>query len=95
MFETITATNLTLHDIETKFNLQFSEDEQFFREWLDDLPIINDLERQGLDKLKAGYLNNIKYQMLENTVKMVVLAPFLYLADLYISSFHIESEKSV
>ncbi|GGA04363.1 hypothetical protein [Okeania sp. KiyG1] len=96
MFETITATNLTLHDIETKFNLQFSEDEQFFREWLDDLPIIiNDLERQRLDKLKAGYLNNIKYQMLENTVKMVVLAPLLYLAYLYIPPFHIESEKLV
>ncbi|MDY7005706.1 MAG: restriction endonuclease subunit R [Cyanobacteriota bacterium] len=95
MFETITATNLTLHDIETKFNLQFSEDEEFFREWLDDLPIINDLEIQGLDKLKADYLNNIKYQMLENTVKMVVLAPLLYLADLYIPPFHIESEKSV
>ncbi|WP_275670413.1 MULTISPECIES: hypothetical protein [Okeania] len=41
MFETITATNLTLHDIETKFNLQFSEYKQFFREWLDNLPIIN------------------------------------------------------
>lgn len=95
MSETITATNLTLYDIETKFNLQLSEDEQFFREWLDDLPEITDLEKHGLDKLKAGYLNNAKYQMLENTVKMVVVAPLLYLADLYIPPFHIESEKSV
>lgn len=95
MSQTITATSLTLHDIETKFNLQLCEDEEFFREWLEDLPEISDLEKQGLDKLKAGYLNNAKYQMLENTVKMVVLAPLLYLADLYIPPFHIESEKSV
>ncbi len=95
MPETITATSQTLHDIETKFNLQLSEDEQFFREWLEDLPEIKDLEKQSLDKVKAGYLNNAKYQMLENTVKMVVLAPLLYLADLYIPPFHIESEKSV
>src|SRR4028118_1163182 len=33
--------------------------------------------------------------MIEDTVKMVVLAPLLFLADFYLSPFHIEAEKSV
>ena len=33
--------------------------------------------------------------MIEDTVKMVVLAPLLFLADLYLNPFHIEAEKSV
>lgn len=33
--------------------------------------------------------------MLEDTVKMVVLAPLLFLADFYLTPFHIEAEKSV
>jgi hypothetical protein len=33
----------------------------FFREWQDDLPEITDLEKQALDRVKASYLNLIKY----------------------------------
>ena len=32
---------------------------------------------------------------IEDTVKMVVLAPLLFLADLYLNPFYIEAEKSV
>ncbi|AFZ05410.1 Restriction endonuclease, type I, EcoRI, R subunit/Type III [Oscillatoria nigro-viridis PCC 7112] len=95
MTQSIQAKTLTLLDVETKFNFQLCEDEQFFREWIDDLPEISDDKKRSLDNLKAGYINSVKYAMLEDTVKMVVLAPLLFLADFYLTPFHIEAEKSV
>ncbi|MEG5044201.1 type I restriction endonuclease [Microcoleus sp. B4-C1] len=95
MTPSIQAKTLTLHDVKTKFNFQLCEDEQFFREWIDDLPEITDEEKRYLDKVKAGYTNSADHSMIEDTVKMVVLAPLLFLADLYLNPFHIEAEKSV
>ncbi|GAB1540922.1 hypothetical protein NUACC21_35910 [Scytonema sp. NUACC21] len=96
MIQTIQAKEITLLDLETNFGLQLVEDEQFFREWQDNLPEITNLEKQQLDRVKASYANLLKYPpMLENTVKMVVLSPLLDLADFYLSPFHVKSEKSV
>ncbi|MEG4807538.1 type I restriction endonuclease [Microcoleus sp. F8-D3] len=95
MTQSIQAKTLTLHDVKTKFNFQLCEDEQFFREWIDDLPEITDEEKRYLDKVKAGYTNSADHSMIEDTVKMVVLAPLLFLADLYLNPFHLEAEKSV
>lgn len=96
MVETIQAHNVTLHDLRIKFNIQLVADDQFFREWQDNLPGITDAEKQRLDRAKASYRNLLKHPpLLENTVKMVVLSPLLYLADFYLSPFHIKSEKSV
>ncbi|MCC3408874.1 MAG: restriction endonuclease subunit R [Microcoleus sp. PH2017_10_PVI_O_A] len=95
MTQSIQAKALTLRDVKTKFNLQLSEDEQFFREWIDDLPEITDAEKRSLDKVKAGYINSTSYPFLEDTVKMVVLAPLLFVADFFLTPFHIECEKSV
>jgi hypothetical protein len=95
MTQTIQAKTLTLGDVQTKFNLQLSEDNLIFREWIEDLPEIADEEKRALDKVKAGYINSTSYPFLEDTVKMVVLAPLLFLADLFLNPFHIECEKSV
>ncbi|NJM69866.1 MAG: DUF2959 domain-containing protein [Scytonema sp. RU_4_4] len=96
MVQTIQAKDITLLELETNFGLQLVENEQFFREWQDNLPEITDAEKQRLDRVKASYSNLLKYPpLLENTVKMVVLSPLLDLADFYLSPFHIKSEKSV
>ncbi len=96
MLQIIQARNVSLLDLETKFGLQLVEDEQFFREWQDNLLEITALEKHRLDGVKANYSNLRKYPpMLENTVKMVVLSPLLDLAGFYLSPFHIKSEKSV
>jgi hypothetical protein len=96
MVQTIPAKDISLSQLKTIFGLQRVEDEQFFREWQDNLPEITDLEKQRLDRVKANYLNLIEYPpLLENTVKMVVLSPLLDLADFFLSPFHIKSEKSV
>ncbi len=96
MVQTIPARTITLHDLETKFGLTFIEDDQFFREWQDDLPDITDSDKQRLDRVKASYIHLLKYPpLLENTVKMVILSPLLDLAGFYLPQFHVKSEKSV
>ena len=95
MTQSLQAKTLTLRDVKTKFSCQLAEEEQFFREWIDDLPEITDEEKRYLDKVKAGYTNSAEYPMIEDTVKMVVLAPLLFLAGFFLTPFHIESEKSV
>jgi hypothetical protein len=96
MVQTIQAKDITLSQLKTIFGLQRIEDEQFFREWQDNLPEITDLEKQQLDRVKANYFNLIEYPpLLENTVKMVVLSPRLDLADFYLSPFHVRAEKSI
>lgn len=96
MVQTIQAEALNLHDVEMKFGLQRSEDDQFFMEWSEDLPELTAQEKQQLDRVKASYLNLDKYRpMLEDAVKMVVLAPLLDLAGFYLSPFRIETEEPV
>ena len=69
MTQSIQAKTLTLRDVKTKFKCQLAEEEQFFREWIDDLPEITDEEKRYLDKVKAGYANSADYPMIEDTVK--------------------------
>jgi hypothetical protein len=96
MVQTIQAKNVKLNDLETNFKIEWVDDDLFFREWQDDLSEISDYEKQRLDRVKASYRNLLsRPPMLENTVKMVVLSPFLDLADFYLEPFHVSSEKSV
>jgi len=96
MVQTIPARTITLHDLETQFGLTFIEDDQFFREWQNDLPDITDSDKQRLDRVKSSYIHLLNYPpLLENTVKMVILSPLLDLAGFYLPPFHIKSEKSV
>lgn len=91
----IQATELTLSDVKEKFNLQLNEDEQFFREWQDNLPEISDSETQTLEQVKAEFLYLDEYPMLEDIVKMVLLSPLLKLAGFYRPPFRPVAEKQV
>ena len=96
MVQTLPAREITLHQLTEKFGLQLVEDEQFFREWQDELPEITEAEKQKLDRVKASYSNLLEDPpLLENTVKMVVLSPLLDLAGFYLPPFRIRSEKSI
>ena len=95
MIQIIQATNLTLRDLKTRYSFQKMADDQFFREWVDNLPELTDLEKQLLDRVKANYLHLAERPMLENTVKMVVLSPLLDLAGFYQPPFDIDSEREV
>ncbi|MGK7900488.1 MAG: type I restriction endonuclease [Hormoscilla sp.] len=89
------AEYITLRQLRHKFNLERTEDEQFFREWQDDLPELTDLEKQLLDEVKSDYRYLSESIMLEVIVKMVVLSPLLRLAGFYRPPFDITAEKEI
>lgn len=96
MVQTIQAKDITLRDLVTQFGIQLVRDEQFFREWQDDLLEITDSEKQLLDRVQAGYFNLLNYPpLLEDAIKLAVLSPLLYLAGFYLFPFHIRSEQSI
>jgi len=97
MSQTIRASEISLHDLKVKFGLQRTFDEQFFPEWQStQCPEILDVDKSFLDRAKAAYFNLIEYPpLLEDTVKMAVLAPLLNLAGFYLYPFHTKSEYSV
>ncbi|MBC6422573.1 MAG: restriction endonuclease subunit R [Hormoscilla sp. SP5CHS1] len=96
MVETVPAQNIDLRYSIATFGIQLVEDDQFFREWQDNLPALTEIDKLLLDKVKAGYLNLINYPpMLEDVVKMAVLYPMLFLADFYLVPFFFKLEQSI
>jgi hypothetical protein len=95
MVQIIQAKDLTLHDVKVKFGLKQAEDEQFFREWRDELPEFTDLEKRSLDRVKTDFLYLAEYPLHETLVKMAVLSPLLSLADFYRPPFRTKVETSV
>ncbi len=84
MVQALQANELTLSDVEDRFNLrQIFDDLTFFRKWQERLPELNPSEIQALDRIRTEFLYLNKYPMLEDLVKMVILSPLLSLAGFY------------
>ncbi len=95
MTQAISASELTLNEVETKFHLQQAKDEQFFSEWQENLPELSEPEKQSLDQVKADFLYLNKYPLFEEAVKMVVLSPLLTSAGFYRMPFRITEEVPI
>ena len=95
MPKTFQATEIDLAKLEELFRLEQSNDREFFREWRDNLPQLNETEQLTLDDLKTDYLHLAKHSLLEPIVKMVVLSPILKLAGFYRAPFYLKAEQSV
>jgi hypothetical protein len=95
MVQVIQAKDITLAQLSETFHLERTDDENFFREWQDNLPELSPLEKQSLDEVKSEYLHLSKYPLLEPIVKMVVLSPLLKLAGFYQPPFYLAAEKEV
>lgn len=96
MVQTVLAKDVSLIELKNLFGLQLNRDEDFFREWQDNLPELTESEKQLLDKVQAGYFNLLQYPpMLENVVRMSILDPVLFIGNFYLSPFYITSEKSI
>ena len=96
MVQAIAAKDVTLRELKQNFGLQISQDPTFFTEWLDSFTPLREEEHHLLDRVKANFLELMEDpQMLENTVKMVVLAPLLDLAGFYHKPFRIETETAI
>ncbi|MBC5796318.1 MAG: type I restriction endonuclease [Sphaerospermopsis kisseleviana] len=96
MVQSIAAKDVKLRELKQNFGIQIVQDATFFPEWLDGLEALKEEEQHLLDRVKANFLELMDDPpMLENTVKMVVLAPLLDLAGFYHRPFRIETETSV
>jgi len=92
----IAAKDVTLKELKQNFGIQMSQSPAFFTEWLEALTPLSEEERHLLDRVKTNFQELMEEPpMLENTVKMVVLAPLLDLAGFYHKPFRIETETSV
>lgn len=95
MVQTIAIEQLTLYDLEQQFGLQPVEDAEFFQEWQQNLPPLTPEELARLERVKAAYANLERRSLLENTVKLVVVAPLLDLAGVFLPPFFVTTEKTV
>ncbi|MEG3845303.1 restriction endonuclease subunit R, partial [Microcoleus sp. herbarium14] len=76
MVQTIQAKNVTLEELQTLFGLQLVRDDDFFREWQEDLPEITDFQTRQLDQIKAGYFNLLEHPpLLEKTISLSIVSP--------------------
>jgi predicted type IV restriction endonuclease len=96
MVQTIPATDITLRTLKQVFSLKFTSNFRFFSEWLDVSVEISEAEKSILDRVKSNFLELMEDPpLLENSVKMVILAPLLDLAGFYRKLFRIETETSI
>jgi hypothetical protein len=96
MTQTIQAKDINLRYLIDNFNIELVLDNQFFREWQEDLPEITDLDKQLLDKVKTGYFNLLNYPpLLEDVVRMAIVDPILFIGDFYLAPFYVKSEEPI
>nr|WP_323222761.1 type I restriction enzyme HsdR N-terminal domain-containing protein [Spirulina sp. 06S082] len=96
MPQLITPQEITLRILKQTTGLQPSPSRQFFPEWTQECPSLSDRDRETLDRVKTNFSELMEDPpMLENSVKMVVLAPLLDLAGFYRRPFRLETETSI
>jgi len=95
MVQTIAIEKVTVYQLEQAFGLQQVEDAIFFGEWQENLPPLTTAEQQRLERVRAAYTNLERRSMLENTVKLAILAPLLDLAGFFLPPFYVDTEKEV
>jgi hypothetical protein len=96
MLKTLPASEVTLRFLKQSLNLQAASSTQFFSEWQIESNAWSEVERTYLDRVQANFLDLLEDPpILENSVKMVVLAPLLDLAGFYRRPFRITTETSM
>ncbi|NET09776.1 MAG: restriction endonuclease subunit R [Symploca sp. SIO2B6] len=96
MVKTVQANEITLRYLIDQFGLEWIEDDVFFPEWRTGLPEITVADQQLLDKVRLGFLNLLNYPpMLEDSVRMAVLDPILFIGNFYLAPFQVRAEESI
>lgn len=92
----ISKTITSLDDLEERFNLRATENEQFFPEWNQELPELVHTETVALDQIRNRFLRHRKRGSLaEGTINHLVISPLLTLAGLYDEPFFVTTEPEV
>jgi hypothetical protein len=97
MVQTIAISeNTTLKYLREQFNLQRTTDRQFFPEWFENLPDITEQEKEFLDRIQNRYFYQLdEGSLLEEGVKMMMVAPLLDVAGFYDTPFKTRFEPPV
>ena len=83
-------------DVETRFGLARSHDQNFFRAWQSDFAELTEVEKATLDRIKQSYLRHITENFLsEGVVNLLVVSPLLFLAGFLDAPFSLRSEESI
>jgi hypothetical protein len=91
----ITDTIKTLSDLH-RCNLQQADDDQFFYEWIDNLPELSQQEIAGIARIKQRYdYHRVDGLLLEGTINLLVVSPLLELAGFLDPPFRIRSPYGV
>lgn len=92
----VTDVITTLNQAEAQFNLRRASELRFFPEWFENLPELDEQERQTLDRIKTTYLYQRADGVLaEGVVNLLLTSPLLYLAGLCDPPFKLRAEVSV
>jgi len=96
MSKNIRATDASLDDLRQKFGLQRVEQPDFFPEWQSELTELSEEDKRALDKIRTGYFNLIEHPpIIEDTIKLAVLSPLLYVANYFLHPFLVKSETPI
>lgn len=83
-------------DLQTRCNLRQADDEQFFYEWVENLPELNQQELAGIARIKQRYdYHRVDGLLLEGTINLLVVSPLLELAGFLDPPFRIRSPYGV
>jgi hypothetical protein len=95
MVQSLAIEKATIYNLEQRFKLRQAEDVSFFKEWQEPLPPLTLDEQHRLERVQAAYANLDRRSVLENTVKLAVVAPLLDLAGFFLPPFYVDTEKEV
>jgi hypothetical protein len=85
-----------LSDLQARYSLRQADDDRFFREWVEDLPELNEQEQAGIKRIKQRYdYHRLDGLLLEGTINLVVVSPLLELAGFLDPPFRIRSPYGV
>ena len=86
----------SLSVLQTRCNLHQAIDERFFREWMENLPELNQQEQAGIALIKQRYdYHRVDGLLLEGTINLIVVSPLLELAGFIDPPFRIRSPYGV
>lgn len=92
----VAAQDVSIAQLRDEFGLQHTQDTGFFPEWLEPSASLSGAETQSLDRIKANFTSLMEApSVLENSVKMVILAPILDLLGFYQPPFSLRTEASI
>ena len=96
MVQSIAIGNLTLPELEETKHLKLTDNADFFPEWHQNLPDLNDEETRYLDQVQREYFDQTRSgKISEGLIKLIVLSPLLHLAGFYRRPFEVRLEESV